>query len=35
LPDFTQPDQYVFVSSEKGSQKINETIKIFKAVTGN
>jgi iron(III) transport system substrate-binding protein len=35
LPDFTQPDQYVFVSSEKGSQEINETIKIFKAVTGN
>jgi hypothetical protein len=35
LPDFTQPDRYVFVSSEKGSQEINETIKIFKDVTGH
>ena len=34
LPDFTKPDQYVFVSTEKGSKEIAETIKIFKEATG-
>jgi len=34
LPDFSQPDQYVFVSSEKGSREIAETVKIFKEVMG-
>jgi hypothetical protein len=34
LPDFSKPDQYVFVSSEKGSKEIAATIKIFKEVTG-
>jgi hypothetical protein len=34
LPDFSKPDQYVFVSSEKGSREIAETVKIFKEVMG-
>jgi len=34
LPDFSKPDQYVFVSSEKGSREIRETVKIFKEVMG-
>jgi len=34
LPDFTKPEQYVFVSSEKGSEEVNATIKLFKEVMG-
>jgi ABC-type Fe3+ transport system substrate-binding protein len=34
LPDFTKPEKYIFVSSERGSEEIEETIKIFKEVTG-
>lgn len=34
LPDFGKPEQYIFVSSEKGSNEINETVRIFKQVTG-
>jgi iron(III) transport system substrate-binding protein len=34
LPDFTKPDQYVFVSTAKGSKEIADTIKIFKEATG-
>lgn len=34
LPDFTKADQYVFVSNEKGSKEIAETIKVFKEATG-
>jgi iron(III) transport system substrate-binding protein len=35
LPDFHHPDDYVFVSSEKGREEVNATIKIFKEVTGH
>jgi ABC-type Fe3+ transport system substrate-binding protein len=34
LPDFTQTEKYIFVSSERGSEEIEETIKIFKEVVG-
>jgi len=34
LPDFTKPEQYVFVSSEKGSKEVDATIKLFKEITG-
>ena len=34
LPDFSNPKQYVFVSSEHGSEEIEATIKIYKEVTG-
>ena len=34
LPDFSKPEQYVFVSTEKGSQEIKATVKLFKDVTG-
>ncbi len=33
LPDFTKPDQYVFVSIEKGAKEIAETTRIFKEAT--
>jgi len=35
LPDFSRPNDYVFVSSEKGSKEVAETIKIYKEVTGH
>ena len=35
LPDFSNPKQYVFVSSEKGSEEVEQTIKIYKEVTGH
>jgi iron(III) transport system substrate-binding protein len=35
MPDFSQPKNYVFVSSERGSQEVNATIKIFKEATGH
>jgi len=35
LPDFSNPKQYVFVSSEHGSAEIAATIKIFKEAMGN
>jgi ABC-type Fe3+ transport system substrate-binding protein len=34
LPDFSKADHYLFVSSEKGSTEIEETIKIYKEATG-
>jgi ABC-type Fe3+ transport system substrate-binding protein len=34
LPDFTKPDQYVFVSTAKGSKEIAATVKLFKDATG-
>ena len=34
LPDFNKPQQYVFVSSEKGSAEVDATIKLFKDVMG-
>ena len=34
LPDFAKANQYVFVSNEKGSKEIADTIKIFKEATG-
>lgn len=34
LPDFSNPRQYVFVSSEFGSKEIEETIKLYKAALG-
>jgi hypothetical protein len=34
LPDFSKPEKYVFVSSERGSKEINATIKIFKETMG-
>jgi ABC-type Fe3+ transport system substrate-binding protein len=34
LPDFNKPEQYVFVSSEKGSEEMDATIKLFKEVMG-
>jgi ABC-type Fe3+ transport system substrate-binding protein len=34
LPDFTKPNNYVFVSSERGSEEVRDTIKIFKEETG-
>ena len=34
LPDFTKPDQYVFVSIEKGAKEIADTIRIFKEAAG-
>ena len=34
LPDFSKPEQYVFVSTEKGSQEIKATVKLFKDITG-
>jgi len=34
LPDFTKPEKYVFVSSDRGSETIKATIKIFKETTG-
>lgn len=34
LPDFSNPKKYVFVSSERGSEEIKATIKIFKEATG-
>jgi ABC-type Fe3+ transport system substrate-binding protein len=33
LPDFTKPDQYVFVSIERGAKEIAETTRIFKEAT--
>lgn len=35
LPDFSNPRNYVFVSSEKGSEEVDATIKIFKEITGH
>lgn len=35
LPDFTKPENYVFVSSEKGGVEVDATIKIFKEVSGH
>ena len=34
MPDFSNPKNYVFVSSEHGSEEVTNTIKIFKEVTG-
>jgi ABC-type Fe3+ transport system substrate-binding protein len=34
LPDFSKPEQYVFVSSDKGSVEIDATTKIFKEFLG-
>ena len=34
LPTFTDHDKYVLVSSEKGSQEVRATIKLFKEATG-
>ncbi len=35
LPDFSKPEQYVFVSSAKGSEEMDATIKLYKDVTGH
>jgi ABC-type Fe3+ transport system substrate-binding protein len=35
LPDFSKPENYVFVSSERGTEEIRDTIKIFKEATGH
>lgn len=35
LPDFSKPEQYVFVSSEKGSAEVDATIKLFKETMGH
>jgi ABC-type Fe3+ transport system substrate-binding protein len=35
LPDFSKPQNYVFVSSDSGSEVVNAMIKIFKDVTGH
>jgi ABC-type Fe3+ transport system substrate-binding protein len=34
LPDFSKPEQYVFVSSERGSAEVDATIKIYKDAVG-
>jgi len=34
LPDFSNPKNYVFVSSEHGSEEVAATIKLFKEATG-
>jgi iron(III) transport system substrate-binding protein len=34
LPDFDKPQNYVFVSTEMGSDVVKKTIKMFKDVTG-
>ena len=33
-PDFSNPKQYVWVSTDEGSQEIDAVVKIFKEVTG-
>ena len=35
MPDFSNPKNYVFVSSERGSEEVKDTIKIFKEATGH
>jgi len=35
LPDFSKPQNYVFVSSERGSEEVRDTIRIFKEETGH
>jgi iron(III) transport system substrate-binding protein len=34
LPDFSKPEQYVFVSSEKGSKEVDATIDLYKKIAG-
>jgi ABC-type Fe3+ transport system substrate-binding protein len=35
MPDFSNPKNYVFVSSERGSEEVAATIKLFKEATGH
>lgn len=34
LPDFTKPEQYVWVATEDGEKEVDAVVKIFKEVTG-
>lgn len=35
LPDFSNPDQYAFISSEKGAKEVTLAAQIFKEATGH